>query len=198
MDTHSTKTNTRNAINNGTRQCPGCKVVLPYQEELEYFATIGFGRYGVTSPECLALNNEVLMKELAWERPMLARLDAYGVQHPPHAEIQKNLKINERLVAASKQSVAIHLIALYLMIEKKVELSAVSAIMDRILSSGVVLEKEALKPPADLGTIIVADVAKATTREEHIQLVWAWSESAWNAWAAYHDTVRMWYKKYGK
>lgn len=189
-----------------TRQCPGCKVILPYQERLSHlessqqYGSATFGRYGVASPECLALYNQILMNEYMFGRPMCARLDAYGVQHPPHPEIQKQLEVEGRYIAASKQSVAIHLIALYLMIEKKMPLEAVSTVMGRILSSDkqVKLENEELISPANLGTLTVADVVKATTPEEHTELVWKWSRSAWDAWKSYHHKVQEWYEKYGK
>ena len=47
-----------------TRQCPGCKVILPMQEGIEHFQTVAFGRYGVASPECLALLNQVLHERI--------------------------------------------------------------------------------------------------------------------------------------
>lgn len=181
-----------------TRQCPGCKIVLPYQEDVEHLQTVAFGRYGVASPECLALLNKVFLKEYECGRPTQARLDAYGVQHPPHEEIQKKLGINPRLVAASKQSVAIHLVTLYLMVEKKMNYNDAGHGMKRVIESGIALENEELMPPANLGNITVADVAQATTCEEHVRLVNEWSKSAWQAWANYHDTVRGWYEKYGK
>ncbi len=186
------------------RQCAGCKIVLPIQEELSHlenskqYGSATFGRYGVASPECLVLANQVLMNEYMFGRPMCTRLDAYGVQHPPHPEVQKQLGVEGRYRAASKQSVAIHLIALYLMIEKKMPLEAVSAVMGRILSSQVKLEDEELIPPEDLGTITVADVVKASTPEEHVQLVWQWSTSAWQAWKSYHHKVQEWVEKYNK
>lgn len=181
-----------------TRQCPGCKIILPKQEELDYLYDGAFGRYGVASPECLNLLNKVLLQEYEYGRPMSLRIDAYGVQHPPHGEIQKALGIKPRLIAASKQSVAIHLLALYFMLEKKLPLSEVAVSMDRILSSGVKLEDYELVPPRNVGAITVADVAQAQSREEHIHLVGQWNRVAWTAWVAYHPTVRSWYEKYGK
>ncbi len=180
-----------------TQQCPGCHAIFPYQEDLTQ-QNVGFARYGVTSPECFEALNQVMANEYAYDLPMCIRLDAYGAQHPPHAEIQKQLCVNDRLIAASQQSVVIHLIALYLMVEKKIELSKVSQIMARILISGVALEHEAFTPPEDLGSITVQDVLKATTREEHIRLIWQWSESAWKAWAKDHQRIRELYEKYGK
>ena len=138
------------------------------------------------------------MKEYECGRPLHGRIDAYGVQHPPHAEIQKSLGVNERLVAASKQSVAIHLIALYLMIEKKMPLDQVAAGMDRVLKSGVKLEDEELIPPSDMGSMTIADVAQAKNCQEHVQLIKEWERCVWNAWKPYHHKVREWVEKYGK
>lgn len=180
-----------------TRQCPGCHAIFPYQEDLAQ-QSVGFARYGVTSPECFEALNQVMAHEYAYDLPMCIRLDAYGAQHPPHAEIQKQLGVNNRLIAASQQSVVIHLIALYLMVEKKIELSQVSHIMARILISGVALEHEEFTPPEDLGSITIQDVLKATNREEHVRLIWQWSASTWNAWAKYHARIHELYEKYGK
>jgi len=178
------------------RQCPGCKIILPIKENIPYEGNLA--RYGVTSPECLALFNELLLKEYEYNRPILARFDAYGVQHPPYKEIQEKLKVSSRYIAASKQSVAIHLIALYLMLEKKLPLSDIPIIMNRILSSGIALENEVLITPKQLGDLNIAAVTKACNKEEHIQLAWLWNQSAWNAWQIYHDKVAQWYEKYGK
>lgn len=179
-----------------TRQCPGCHAIYPYQEELEQ-QNVAFARYGVTSPECFEALNQVMAYEYGYGQPMSMRLDAYGAQHPPHAKIQKELGINERLAAASKQSVVIHLIALYLMIEKKLELPKVSEVMARILTSGVSLEDEEFTPPTDLGRVTVQDVLKATNREEHVKLIWAWSKSVWQAWAKDHARICEIYEQYG-
>lgn len=180
-----------------TRQCPGCHAIFPYQEELNNFEQVGFARYGVTSPECFEALNQVMANEHMYGRPMCIRLDAYGAQHPPHAEVQNILGINARLIAASKQSVVIHLIALYLMVEKKIELPKVSQIMAHILISGVALEQEEFTRTGDLGSITVQDVLRATDREEHVRLIWQWSESAWNAWSKDHARIRELYQKYG-
>lgn len=177
------------------RQCAGCKVILPLQENLPYEGT--FARYGVASPECIALFNELLLKEYEYERPIEARFDAYFVQHPPHKEIQEKLGISERHKAASKQSVFIHLIALYLMIEKKIPLHKVSQIMNKVLSSGISLENGILIVPKYLGNLTIADIIRARDSEEHIRLVWLWNQTAWNSWKEYHDIVEKWYEKYG-
>ncbi len=70
--------------------------------------------------------------------------------------------------------------------------------MDRILSASACLENEVLIAPEDLGKLTVADVVKARNKEEHIQLACLWNQSAWHAWATYHDKVEEWYKMYQK
>lgn len=179
-----------------TRQCPGCKIILPYQDGLEHLLNAGIGRYGVASPECLALLQQVALKD--YECGGHASIDAYAVQHPPHAATQQLLEISPRLVAASKQSVAIHLLGLYLRIEKKMSKYAAGIAMQKLLESGAQLENEELVPPANLGEITVVDVAKATTCEKHIKLTAKWSISACKAWTKYYPQVQEWYEKYGR
>lgn len=113
------------------RNCPGCKVILPYQEG-------PYNRYGINSPECWAAFTELLAQESEhYGYPPAHRLivDAYAVQHPPHLEHQLALKIEKRLIDASIQSIVIHLIALYAAFEEQKELLAISRIMDRVLTN---------------------------------------------------------------
>lgn len=98
--------------NKNFRQCPGCKIIFPYQEDL-----VGdqgsIGRYGVASPECIALSNEVFVKffdRFPTNPGLILPVDAYAVQHPPHFQHQKELGISKRFIDASIQSVGIHLI----------------------------------------------------------------------------------------
>jgi hypothetical protein len=179
-----------------TRQCPGCKIILPYQDGLEHLLNAGIGRYGIASPECLTLLQQVTLKD--YECGGHASVDAYAVQHPPHASTQQILGISPRLIAASKQSVAIHLLGLYLRIEKKMSKQAAGIAMQKVLESGAQLENEQLVPPANLGDITVVDVAQATTCNEHLKLTEEWSKSACKAWAVYYPQVQEWYEKYGK
>lgn len=103
---------------------------------------------------------------------------AYAVQHPPRVEIQRTLFIDEKSFAASRQSVAIHLFALYLIIEKDMPLAEVFAAMRQLLDTGIKLEDEQLDPPEDLGNIIIAHVLKARTPKEHWQIIEEWNRSA--------------------
>ena len=180
------------------RQCPGCKSILPYQD---YPAD---NRYGVHSPECRKAFDEIIAKEGLNEWLSVHRLivDSYSVQHPPHSEIQKELGIEKRFVAASIQSIAIHLIALYLAIEKKVELQSIAPIMNKILTtmSHAKKEFEILLPPHDLGAIKAYEVNQAftdaLTEREYKELAWKWAHSSWHAWKQHHAMIKQWYEKY--
>jgi len=175
------------------RECYGCKAQFIYNDGPT-------DRYGVCSPECWATFNAVLAKEQEWAGyPFIHRLlvDTYAVQHPPHLEIQKKLEINQRLINASIQSVFIHLIALYLAFEKKIQLQDISKHMAHILKTEVKFELLELKAPSKLGHLTIADIHKASTFEEYEKLIYQWAESTWKAWINYHNTVKQLYEKYG-
>ncbi len=180
-------------------QCPGCKVLLPSQDDL-----IGhqgsLGRYGVTSPECEALFNEILARffdQFSTNPGLILPIDAYAVQHPPHFEHQAALNISKRFIDASVQSVGIHLVILYLMVEKKMSKSEAGKIANQILVNGPATLPY-LEPPLDLGTIKVTDIAQASNAHELEVLTFQWAQSAWNAWSAHHETIRNWYIMYGR
>lgn len=176
------------------RICPGCRLQFPFQPELTESNLVGFARYGVASPECLAVFESVHGKEAQYGAPCSFRLDAYAVQHPRRDDHQKQLGINKRFVAASIQSVAIHLIALYSIIEKQWPLDSVSQIMNHILTSGATFPD--LQPPNHFGNLTILDVNNAQSRDEHISLISQWSHSAWNAWKKHHAFVKEWYNEY--
>ena len=185
-----------------TRQCPGCKTTSPLYD---YPAD---NRYGVLSPECRATFDEILVKEgELFGYPEAHRLivDAYWVQHPPHSKVQEELGISKRFVDASIQSIGIHLIALYLAIEKKIALKNIGSRMDHILNyiNKHKLSFERLESPCDLGVIKALDVknvinTKSLTLKEYTNLAWSWAESVWQAWSKQHKTVQNWYEKYSE
>lgn len=180
------------------RQCPGCKVLLPSRDDLAGYQK-SLGRYGVTSPECEALFDEVLARffdQFSTNPGLILPIDAYAVQHPPHFEHQAALNISKRFIDASIQSVGIHLVILYLMVEKKMPKSEAGKIANLVLVNGPATLPY-LEPPLDLGTIKITNVAKANTADELETLIWEWARSAWNAWSAHHETIRSWYMMYG-
>jgi len=90
----------------------------------------------------------------------------------------------------SIQSVAVHLISLYLVLERGVEAGkATQAIRSAVAQKD---RHVWLDPPASLGPLTIPDVARATNLAEHESLVTAWAKSVWNAWAGHHETIREW------
>lgn len=114
----------------------------------------------------------------------------YSAQHPPHIELQKKLGIDERCIAASRQSVWIHLFALHLMLEKNMPLMDVFRAMQQLLESEAKLEDLPINEPEDLGAITIVNLISAQSQEEHWKLIDDWNRTAWQAWAKYHDIVR--------
>lgn len=138
-------------------------------------------RYMESSPGCWAVYGEVLAREYSdptyYEVHRLS-VDAYAVQHPGSPSRQ------------SIQSVGVHLIRLCLFLEHG--LSAEDA-NDAMLEAAKLKHTFTwLEPPESLGSITVADVARARTAAEHKQAVRAWAQSAWDAWSSHHDTIRSW------
>jgi hypothetical protein len=52
-----------------------------------------------------------------------------------------------------------------------------------------------LAPPLMDGRTTVLDVLQATRAGEHEELVRAWADDVWEAWAAHHRTVRLWIER---
>lgn len=193
-----------NNFSNKVRQCPGCHATFFQREDL-ILPDFGMIRYGVASPECQLVFNEILSKErVNYGYPSVHRLivDSYGVQHPPHLDYQCQLGIDSRFIEASKQSVVIHLIALYAAIEGKKELSLIAPIMDKILTALNRQGKnlQALTAPKDLGIIKAIDINKnineKTTLKEYTEFAWQWAHSAWDAWKENHETIKKLYNDF--
>lgn len=137
--------------------CPGCRV------QLSRGNYPGDNRYGVLSAECRQAFDEILLREgELFGYPKVHRLmvDSYAVQYPPVFAIQQKLGIEQRFIDASIQSVAIHLIALHLAIEQKCDLSAISSIMNSILTTmnrkNISFQK--LVAPLSLGTMRAVEI----------------------------------------
>ena len=155
-------------------RCIGCGGLVPRMNGPTH-------RYMESSPGCWDVYGEVLSREYS-DRAFgaLHRLtvDSYAVQHPGRPSPQ------------SIQSVRVHLISLCLVVERGLEIAYATRVM-----GAAVRTKERfvwLTPPRSLGEITVGDVAAASTAAAHVQMVRAWAESAWSAWAQYHESVRSW------
>jgi hypothetical protein len=138
-------------------------------------------RYMESSPGCWAAYGEVLAREYAnadyFEVHRLT-VDAYAVQHPGRPSRQ------------SIQSIALHLMRLYLLLERSLE----PASANHAMRAAAKLKRAFvwLEPPETMGSFTVANVRGATGIEAHKRTVRAWAVSAWDAWSKHHDTVRTW------
>jgi hypothetical protein len=158
-----------------TEPCIGCGAIVPKTDGPTH-------RYLEASPGCWAIYGEVLAQE--YQDPTYAvvhrmTVDAYAVQHPGRSSQQ------------TIQSVAVHLISLYLMFERGFAPGATTHVMQeakRRHGEDFVW----LDPPDSLGAITVAEVAEARDAAEHGERVRSWARCAWDAWARHHEIVREW------
>jgi Family of unknown function (DUF5946) len=155
-------------------RCLGCGALVP-----ESGGSGPSHAYMLAAPGCWALYGEVAAREyadFAYRAHGLQLVDAYAVQHPGVPERR------------ASQSVWIHLVSLCLRLEHGLADDITIRAIQRLASER--REYVWLEPPASLGAVTVVDVHAAATAEEHIEAVRRWCESAWTAWAGYHDPVR--------
>jgi hypothetical protein len=155
-------------------RCPGCKGQFPDIEGPTH-AYIG------ASPGCWAVYGNVLEKEYGTYRyPDVHRLtvDAYAAQHPGTPSRQ------------SIQSVAVHLVSLFLVLERGLNARMATAAIAKAL-----VHREQfvwLTPPASLGALTVLDVIHAEDFDAHRRTVELWACSVWAAWGAHRQTILNW------
>jgi hypothetical protein len=134
-----------------------------------------------SSPGCWAAYGEVLNREysdMTFAGNHRLTVDAYAVQHPGRASRQ------------SIQSVCIHLVSLCLVLEHGRPQPEVTRLMSQ--GAGKKSAFEWLEPPASTGGITVKDVLEKTSAADHRDAVMSWARSAWDAWAAHHERIRVW------
>jgi hypothetical protein len=154
--------------------CIGCGALVPDVDGPTH-------RYIGASPGCSGVFGEVMAKEFGEYRyPPVHHLtvDTYAVQHPGTPSRQ------------SIQSVAVHLISLFCVLERGLDSERAIEAMRRALRYSE--EFEWLEPPPSPGALTVVDVAKARDFGEHEDLVRRWAESVWDAWSPHHETVKRW------
>ena len=156
------------------RPCPGCGALVPDIDGPTH-------RYLGASPGCWAVYGEVLEKEYGdyryWPVHRLT-VDAYAVQHPGKPSPQ------------TIQSVAVHLISLYLVLE---EARSLDEAMEAMQQATTRKQHFAwLEPPASLGEVTVVYVRDAKNPAEHTERVREWASSTWEAWSPHHEVVRRW------
>ena len=131
--------------------------------------------YMLSAPGCWKLYGEILAKEYSLQNydPIAHRItvDTYAVQHPG---IKEGRTIN---------SVNFHLIRLYLIFEKNLEVAKANSIMKKISEDEILHKKfEWLDPPSFENTLNIADVTKADDVDDHKKIVRQWGSSVWKAW----------------
>ena len=91
---------------------------------------------------------------------------------------------------ASIQSVWVHLVALYLTIEKEIPSKFVSKVMAKITNPN--LQFEWLIPPnLNSYNITANDLTNPETSEEYTKLAREWAEDVWNAWSEHQPKIRQ-------
>lgn len=128
---------------------------------------------------CWAKFNEVLTREYSDPQYWKAHrwtVDAYCAQHASGTDRRQ------------VQSVAVHLVALYLGLEQHLDSEKIAHKMDTLIKRNKnrfpVLEK-----PSFNGTLNVTSLLCATSAEEHYALSLEWAKSVWNMWRSEHHII---------
>jgi hypothetical protein len=159
---------------NKSIKCTGCGAHVPDTDGPTH-AYIG------ASPGCWAIYGEVLVKEFGeFCNPPVHRLtvDTYAVQHPGTPSRR------------SIQSVAVHLLNLYLVFERNFKYKMATAAMRKVLKHRD--QFTWLDPPDSLGEVTVLDVRGAADLTEHHERAERWAKSVFAAWSPHHATLRQW------
>ena len=158
-----------------TERCVGCGAVVAKADGPTH-------RYLGTSPGCWSIYGNILAKEYSDARYAAVHAltaDAYPVQHPGAPSPQ------------TIQSVAVHLISLYLQLEQGLPPEQAAA-TKQAAKERLANEFAWLEPPANVGDVTAIDVERAANPAEHRELVARWARSAWSAWSVHHATIRDW------
>ncbi len=129
------------------------------------------------SPECWSVFEEVLAAE--FQNPVLfgqvhqLTVDAYAVQHAGGQHPDK--------------SVCVHLVGLYLMLERSLPPVEVPPRLQRLASRA---SWPHLDPPEERASLTVLDVALADSPGTHALRVREWAAQVWRAWSPHHDVAR--------
>jgi hypothetical protein len=156
-------------------RCLGCGALVPDIDGPAH-------EYMLSAPGCWSLFNQVAVLQFEIGSFDLRRMavDAYAVQHPGTTD--------RRAI----QSVAVHLISLYFVLERGLTPTEATDKMRVALT-----DKSRfvwLASPQSMGEITVVDVVNVTDPIEHEVMVKRWARSAWEAWSAHHDQIRKWAK----
>ncbi len=156
--------------------CEGCGALVAASDGQTH-------RYIAASPGCWAVFEQVLAREFGdyrYAKLHRVTVDAYAAQHPGTPSPQ------------SIQSVAVHLVGLYVYLELDEPPHRATLAIQRAASSR---EKfRWLEPPAKWGPGTIFDVLAAEDPAPHELAVQRWAKSVWESWSEHHAVVRQWAK----
>jgi hypothetical protein len=152
-------------------RCLGCGAWVPDLDGPTH-------EYMLSAPGCWALFNQVAVEQYEIASFDLRRLavDAYAAQHPGSTD--------RRAV----QSVAVHLISLYFVLERGLTPTEATDKMRHALTDKTRFVW--LEPPSSMGDVTVVDVVNIKDPKEHEAIVNRWARSAWLEWRAHHAQIR--------
>lgn len=154
-------------------QCVGCGAWVAPSEGATH-------PYIGASAGCWAVYGEVLAAEYLAGHLNLHRLlgDSYAVQHPGTASRQ------------AIQSVAVHLISLYYVLERGYSADKAMGAMRYALQHADRFFW--LEPPAPQGTFTILQVQQALGSPSFAETVQAWAQHNWQAWQMHRETIERW------
>ncbi len=167
-----------------TETCPDCRVVLPRFDGPVH-------RYLGASPSCWAM-----YAALGAGEPPIAPgpydallIDAYATQHPGAPSNQ------------AIQSVAVHLLTLYGILECDVPIERAIWLRTRPLRDGSQHKHERftwLTPPSFADSLKIADIVAAPTPQARAASVIEYVRNIWSIWRAteHASTIVQWYERY--
>lgn len=167
-------------------QCPDCGVWLPKLpgEEITH-------RYIGASPSCwdiFAKLNNAGEPPLAPGRYNALITDAYAAQHHGTPSPQ------------AIQSVAVHLLALYAVLDQGLSIDRVFWIRQhaaRPVATGKHNRYHWLTPPDFSSCVTIADVAQGATPEARTRLAQQYVTQVWERWSGVaYEVVTAWYRRY--
>ena len=165
-------------------KCPGCELILPKSDGPLH-------RYVGASAACwarfAALSNGG-SPPLAPGAMNILLTDAYMVQHPGVPSPQ------------SIQSVAVHLLTLYGVLEKGLPAKSALWIRLRAVRDGSVPKHNRfiwLTPPSFANSLTIHDIIQALTPTERTAVTDQYVRQIWSTWSAdYTNTVANWYAQF--
>ncbi len=153
--------------------CPGCRDLLPAVDGARH-AYVG------ASSACWTRFAEWSSLPAQPPTTWLRRLatDAYMVQHPG---------VPERRAI---QSVGLHLVGLYLVLEGGLPVADLSATLQRVMRRPPAWR--GLDPPVPIGSTTIGDVIAARQAGREAPAVEAFVRGVWDAWAPHLEVIARW------